>query len=211
MILLAVVDYRYRFMYTNIGAPGRCNDSQLYEDSSLKKFVLENFDKKIQCISGVDVPVYLIGDSAFRLSKNMMKPYPYGLERNDAERHFNYSLSKCRRLVENAFGQVKARFRRIGRGLEGTIENATIIIQASCILHNVLNESNDAINNRWMEEMAQLGSLAQPSQDVLFDILNDGHVIRDAVAQFLSKCFLFIFQFISHFLSLNHFVLHIIY
>ncbi|KAL3203058.1 hypothetical protein MRX96_053294 [Rhipicephalus microplus] len=30
MILLALVDHRYRFRYTNVGSPGRCHDSFVY-------------------------------------------------------------------------------------------------------------------------------------------------------------------------------------
>lgn len=35
-VLFAAVDYRYRFTYINVGSPGRCNDSTLFENSLLK-------------------------------------------------------------------------------------------------------------------------------------------------------------------------------
>ncbi|XP_036346820.1 uncharacterized protein LOC118756139 [Rhagoletis pomonella] len=42
VVLLALVDYRYRFLYINIGAPGRCNHSHIYNPSLLKKVLTED-------------------------------------------------------------------------------------------------------------------------------------------------------------------------
>lgn len=147
-VLLAVVDYRYRFLYTNVGCPGRCNDSSIYEQSLLrKKMDLPIFKDKSVLLDGVRVPVVLIGDSAFRLSDSMMKPYPFKINASNKEKNFNYSLSKCRRVVENAFGHLKARFRRLGKGLDNNIENVNVIIKCCCILHNFLNIQNEVIND----------------------------------------------------------------
>ncbi|XP_017471272.1 PREDICTED: uncharacterized protein LOC108362694 [Rhagoletis zephyria] len=125
MVLLALVDCRYRFMYINVGAPGRCNDSKIFEKSSLKR--------------------------AFRFTKFLMKPYPYNATAENSEKVFNYQLSKSRREVENALGHLKARFRRIGKGIDNDIKNATSIIKCCCVLHNFVNERNDSINNNWIQ------------------------------------------------------------
>lgn len=186
MVLLAIVDHRCRFTYLNVGAPGRSNDSQLYEDSNFKKFVQQNFNNRVKNINGVNVPVYLIGDSAFRLTPNMMKPYPFGTARTEAQASFNYNLSKNRRLVENAFGQVKARFRRTGKGLEVSLEHSRDVIETCCILHNFLNEQNDDINQKWLEELEKTNVLQSPEPlFTVFDRTNEGHAIREALAEFL--------------------------
>ncbi|XP_064464356.1 uncharacterized protein LOC135375614 [Ornithodoros turicata] len=39
MILLALVDHRYRFRYVNVGSPGRCHDSYVYHRSGLYRAV----------------------------------------------------------------------------------------------------------------------------------------------------------------------------
>ncbi|KAH7967542.1 hypothetical protein HPB49_025506 [Dermacentor silvarum] len=39
MILLAMVDHRYRFRYTNVGSPGRCHDVFVYGRSTLRKLI----------------------------------------------------------------------------------------------------------------------------------------------------------------------------
>lgn len=109
--MLALVDTSYKFLYINVGSPGCCHDSAIFEKSSLKRALLQSTllqaHKKI--ISGVEVPLYIIGDSAFKLSPLLMKPYAYRREQTAAEKRFNYILSKSRRVVENAFGHLKAR------------------------------------------------------------------------------------------------------
>lgn len=68
------------------------------------------FKEKSVLLDGVRVPVVLIGDSAFQLLDSMMKPYTFKITCINFERvrlqgkNFNYSLSKCRRVVEYAFG-----------------------------------------------------------------------------------------------------------
>lgn len=176
-------------MYISVGAPGRCNDSQLYEDSELKKFVIDKFNHRVKNICGVDVPVYLIGDSAFRLSENMQKPHPFLVDKTPVQEKFNHELSKCRRVVENAFGHIKARFRILGKGLETSIENSKLIIQACCILHNFLNENNDHINQHWVDlakERERLNNLEQPASHIIvYDRSSRGQQIRDAIGLYL--------------------------
>ncbi|XP_041564752.1 uncharacterized protein LOC121467393 [Drosophila elegans] len=66
-ILFALVDYRYRFLYVNVGCPGRCHDSQVYECSALKSIVdnTDLFRANSKRINETDAPVVLLGDPAF--------------------------------------------------------------------------------------------------------------------------------------------------
>ena len=166
VLLFAAVDYKYRFTYINVGAPGRSNDSTIYENSALKKVHETNpiFREYSKTIEGVNVPILLIGDSAFKLSSTVMKPFPFSGNQSAAEKLFNYHLAKCRRVVENGFGHLKARFRRIGKGLEVNIDNVNSIIKACCILHNVCKENNDTVNRSWMVEMNQMVKKPQPQR-----------------------------------------------
>ncbi|XP_036317694.1 putative nuclease HARBI1, partial [Rhagoletis pomonella] len=152
MVLLALVDARCRFIYINVGSPGRCNDSAIFESSSLKRQFQQCslFKEMTRQISSVNVPVILLGDSAFKLDVHLMKPYPFCVNQPLNKKKFNFALSKCRRVVENAFGHLKARFRRVGKGLDNHMINAKAIIKACCVLHNFLNEENDEINERWI-------------------------------------------------------------
>lgn len=134
-------------------------------------------------INGVKVPIVVLGDSAFRFSKFLMKPYPFHCEQDGYQKNFNYALSKSRRVVENAFGHIKARFRRIGKGIDNGIENVNCIIKACCILHNFLNEKNDKINQKWLVENAS-ASKEQPGGGVLIaDQDETAENIRKAIAR----------------------------
>lgn len=149
------------------------------------------FKNNLKNIEGVKVPVMLIGDSAFALSSVVMKPYPFNLNAPITEQNFNYALSKCRRVVENAFGHLKARFRKIGKGLEVQPASAPIIIKACCFLHNFCNESNDLVYHSWEEElkkMQQLNKKRQPENTTISGN-NDSsaNAIRSAIAKTLSK------------------------
>jgi len=78
----------------------RCIDSTIFEKSVSSPFP----HKKTREICGVQVPVMLIEDSAFRFSQRLMKPYPFSTTASEGQRNFNYNLSKAWRVVENAFG-----------------------------------------------------------------------------------------------------------
>lgn len=178
-------------MYINVGAPGRCNDSRIFECSSLKKYHSENniLEAHSKIINGMNIPVLLIGDSAFRLSSMLMKPFPFGLERTEKEKKFNKNLSKCRRVVENAFGHLKARFRRLGKCLENNIKNVNIIIKACCVLHNFLNEEKDNVLHQWIID-AESAEKSQPDPITVVgdnDTNNLGNNIRNTIAEALCK------------------------
>jgi len=146
--IIFYIYYRYSFTYVNICFAGRCNDSTIFQKSSQARemvsspFLLE----KTREACGVQVPVLLIGDYGFRFSQTLIKPYPFSTTASEEQLNFNYNLFKARRLVENAFGHLKARFRFLGKGLHSHYKNNNGVILACCILHNILNEHNSAIN-----------------------------------------------------------------
>ncbi|XP_050338678.1 uncharacterized protein LOC126765105 [Bactrocera neohumeralis] len=60
------------------------------------------------------------------------------------------------------FGQLKARFRKIGRGLPVAPKNVNVIIHACCILHNFLKIENDEIPSSWIQDAAEISTEIQP-------------------------------------------------
>ncbi|XP_054725157.1 uncharacterized protein LOC129235368 [Anastrepha obliqua] len=155
VVLLALVDAKYRFVYIHCGSPGRCNDSSIFEQSSLKRELQSCalLDELSLQYGSTKIPVHIIGDSAFRLSQHLMKPYPHSVTNTPEQKKFNYRLSKCRRVVENAFGHLKARFRRIGKGVDNHIKNVNTVISCACVLHNFLIAEKDLILENWLVEM----------------------------------------------------------
>ncbi|XP_034232826.1 uncharacterized protein LOC117640430 [Thrips palmi] len=53
---------------------------------------------------------------------------------------FNYRLTRARRVIENAFGIMTARFRLLRKTMLATKRTAKLIIQAIVVLHNYLME-----------------------------------------------------------------------
>ncbi|XP_069965543.1 uncharacterized protein [Bactrocera oleae] len=170
IILLALVDYRCRFLYVNIGAPGLCNYAQTYNASALRLLLNNNdlltgYKKEID---GVQIPVHIIGDSTFEFSKSLMTPYPNDISLTESQKQFNNKLLACKGIVNNAFRHVKARFRRIGVGIDNRKGNAPLIIRATCILHNFLNEINDDMDEKWLEIQQMDTNRQNPTNTVVY-------------------------------------------
>nr|XP_047146297.1 putative nuclease HARBI1 [Hydra vulgaris] len=72
IVLFAVVDCRYRFIYTSVRSPGRNNDSYILQNSSLKAILESNlFDKYCKELGDSLVPLCLIGDLAFPITRHL--------------------------------------------------------------------------------------------------------------------------------------------
>jgi len=141
IVLLAVVDADYRFLFVDVGCQCRISDGGVFRNSTLC-YALETNELNIpapQNIPDTDdvAPFVFVADDAFPLTNNIMKPYAHrGL--NQMERIFNYRLSRTRRLSENAFGILVSRFRVFRSGIEVKPEKAKDIVLAATVLHNFL-------------------------------------------------------------------------
>jgi hypothetical protein len=87
------------------------------------------------------LPHYFVGDDAFSLTPNVMKPYPKR-RLNEEQRIFNYRLSLASRVSENAFGILASKFRVFHATLCVNPQNAIAIVHACLALHNFLIKKN---------------------------------------------------------------------
>ncbi|KAH9375625.1 hypothetical protein HPB48_015691 [Haemaphysalis longicornis] len=77
VILLALVDHLYKFIFTNVGSPGRNHDSAVYKGSVLARVVnTQLLSEPAKQIKGESVGAINLCDQAFPLTSNLMKPYP---------------------------------------------------------------------------------------------------------------------------------------
>lgn len=142
--LLGVVDAHYRFKYVNIGTQGSANDAAVYNASGFSKALLDGDNplnipqpRFIPGTTDVVTPFMLVGDEAYPLRQNLMKPFSSrGL--SASERIFNYRLSRARRVVENAFGIMANRFRILLTTIQMSPSTVEDVILAICVLHNLL-------------------------------------------------------------------------
>lgn len=95
-------------------------------------------------IGSTSLPFTFVADDAFPLCERIIKPYspPRGIPLPDEEKMFNYHLSRARRVVENAFGILTAKFICLSRTLFCSPARAQKIVAACCILHNYFLNNN---------------------------------------------------------------------
>ena len=158
MLVQAVVNYNYTITDVNIGWPGSVHDARvfvhsgLYQKATAGELLPQAFAKDI---SGVQVPPYLIADAAYPLKTWLMKPFPdRGLSSN--KRTFNYRLSRARMVVENAFGRLKGRWRRLLKRCDMSLNNVPVIVAACCVLHNLCERYRDDYDDAWNEAVAEV-------------------------------------------------------
>uniref|UniRef100_A0A3B3SD89 DDE Tnp4 domain-containing protein n=1 Tax=Paramormyrops kingsleyae TaxID=1676925 RepID=A0A3B3SD89_9TELE len=139
-ILMAVCDARYRFSVVDIGAYGRDSDAGVFSRSQFGSKLIQG---KLPLpppskLPGSEVlcPQVFVGDEAFPLKVNIMRPYPGTLTPD--QQVYNYRHSRARRVVENAFGILSAKWRVFGKAMECSIDSAQHITKACVALHNFL-------------------------------------------------------------------------
>lgn len=65
-------------------------------------------------------PYFLVGDEALALKQQMQRPCSEG-ELPEVRRIFNHRLSRARRVIENAFGILAARWRIFHRPIQESV------------------------------------------------------------------------------------------
>lgn len=145
IVLLAVVDAEYKFIYIDVGTNGRVSDGGVYRDSPIASALATNSVNipvpRVMSDGKTTLPYVLVADEAFPLKNYLMKPYAArNLTRN--ERIYNYRLSRARRTVENAFGILASRFRVLLTTIQLAVQNIEPVVQASCVLHNFLRSKS---------------------------------------------------------------------
>lgn len=157
IVLLALVDAHYNFIYIDCGGNGRISDGGIYKNSSLYE-ALNNVNNPLNIpkpkpLPGRQrsIPYCIIGDDAFALSHTLMKPYPRSTNLSVKQQIFNYRLCRARRVVENAFGILSTRFRIFTRPMNTNLKTTESIVICCCALHNFLRpESLVSAENRPM-------------------------------------------------------------
>jgi len=101
----AVCDFDYKFIHVYAKWPGSSHDSFILQQSKL----FHDFESGRR--SGI-----LLGDSGYGNGKNWLLT-PFMTTENQKEKQYNYNQKKARVRIEQAFGQLKRRFRGLLVGL----------------------------------------------------------------------------------------------
>ena len=147
IILMAVCDAKYNFTLFDVGQYGSSNDSGALKVSEFGKafdkhlFNYPDSEKILGCSK--DLPFFLVGDEIFPLKDWLMRPYP-GKELDESRQVFNYRLSRARRVIENAFGILAARWRIFRGFIRANPKNVENYVLAALSLHNYLRQTDNA-------------------------------------------------------------------
>ncbi|XP_050676762.1 uncharacterized protein LOC126973479 [Leptidea sinapis] len=144
VVLMAIVNAKYQFMYIDIGMNGRISDGEVLQNTKFFE-KLENSDLRIpssELLTGSNrnYPIVFVADDAFPLRPDMIKPFRQADLTSQERKILNYRLSRARRTVENAFGIMASRFRIFYTHINLEPENTDKVVKASCVLHNFLIE-----------------------------------------------------------------------
>jgi hypothetical protein len=142
IVLMAVCDAHYRFLLVDVGDSGRHSDGGVLSNSDFGKALLDGKiafpgDCALPGTSQPTLPHAIVGDEAFPLRLNMLRPYP-GRNLPEDKKVFNYRLRRARRTIENAFGILAARWRIFRRPIIAEAENVVTFTKATIALHNFL-------------------------------------------------------------------------
>lgn len=143
MVLMAVVNANYEFIVCEFGINGRNSDGGVIEQTKfydkLRNNSLHIPDPELLNHSNKILNYVFIGDEAFALTPNFLKPFNQR-ELTNERKIFNYRLSRARRIVENAFGILASRFRIFHTSINLSPGNIDIVVMTCCVLHNFLRK-----------------------------------------------------------------------
>lgn len=140
IVLFALVDADYKFLYANVGCQGRISDGGVFANSSLCRMLYNNDlnlpDKKPLPGRIMPVPYFFLGDDAFPLQTNILKPYDGNHAKGSPKRVYNYRMCRGRRVVENVFGQLTKQFKIFNKPIQLNPQKVTIVTLACIHLFN---------------------------------------------------------------------------
>lgn len=98
---------------------------------------------------------YLIGDSAYTATAQMIPPFTNPRAREKPCRRFNWMLSHSRIVIEHTFGMLKARFPALTAmpiRIKDTCTHTLVVkwFEAGCVIHNFLGARRDELD--WENE-----------------------------------------------------------
>ena len=93
------------------GWPGSVHDARVLTHSTFYKKANTGqlLSRATKTINGTNVPVFVIGDSAYPMLPWLMKPHNQPSVDNTEKRTYNYRVCQGRIVVEIAFSHSKAR------------------------------------------------------------------------------------------------------
>ncbi len=144
ILLMAVADAEYKFIYVDVGNYDKDSDSAIFNDSSLWKAIVNGtsdipIEKSLPGTTSAVLPHFFIGDEAFQLHRHLLRPYG-GRNLSLKKKVFNYRLNRARRCVECTFAILSNKCRIFHRPINLEPNFAVSITKACVVLHNFIRD-----------------------------------------------------------------------
>ena len=148
IVLLAVCDAKYNFTLVDVGQYGSNNDSGVLAQSKISSTFESNTlnlpESEVLPGTNLDIPYFLVGDEIFTLKPWLLRPYP-GRLLQLLEMIYNYCYSRARRVIENAFGILRAHSRIFSHPIKVSVQNIERYVMACLCLHNYLRQTENSL------------------------------------------------------------------
>jgi hypothetical protein len=141
LVLMAICDSNYKFIYVDVGAHGSESDGGIWRRSGMgKRFYNGQLDiPPPQPLPGASeiAPFCFVGDEAFGAHQNLLTPYS-GKNLTFKQSNFNHHQSATRNIIERSFGVLARRFRIYNVTIVASEETVKKIVLATTAIHNFL-------------------------------------------------------------------------
>lgn len=150
IVLMAVVDANYNFIYIDVGAYGKECDSAVFKETQFWKNLIDNRLSiplsTTKLGADFELPYVFVADEAFALHEHVLRPFG-GHQLNNVKKIFNYRLTRARRYVECAFGILANKWRILHRPFNVSLDLAVDIVKTCCLLQNFIHKEEGIISN----------------------------------------------------------------
>lgn len=192
IVLMAAVNHNLEFMWVDCGAFGGESDGGVFARTQFGRDLETGNsnipDEPIQLPgSNTSVPYYFVGNDAFKLRRDFMKPYK-GNNLSESQKIFNYRLSRGRRCVESAFGILVMRWRLFEKAIGLQPCEIQKLVMAAICLHNFLSslgDKDDKIEEyKKQRENCEDHANEEPEQQNLEVDLREGSAVRQLLTDY---------------------------
>jgi len=165
IILQGICDAKCQFIDVFIGWSGTAHDARVWKESPIG---LNTEDPTL-----IPEGTHIIGDSSYTLQPYLLTPFRNNGHLSSRQKLYNKKLSSKRVVIEQAFGKLKARFRRLKFLNMFLMNEMKIIVVAACVLYNICIRHNDKteLSDEEQEEINE--EIDQNESNIILEAAND--------------------------------------
>ncbi|KAL2622914.1 hypothetical protein R1flu_003119 [Riccia fluitans] len=196
MVSQGIVDASMRFIDVCIGWPGANDDAEVLRNSTFYRLseAGERLDGPGELIAGMNRAEYILGGSGYPLLPWLFTPYPQEFvngsneffTRTPLQSAYNVRLEAATVVVDNAFSYLKGMWGMLGKpNRNSNSSKLSSLIFACCLLHNIVIDRGEAIDNELMLSRHHDEGYAPLFVEQYED--SDGWQYRDMLAEWLAS------------------------